>query len=67
MWSSTFCQLLRQLCGCCIQEKRARQVRDNKLNKSLSGEFNGEDDSVSDTSLVNGNGDGDLADADNNC
>jgi len=40
-----------------LQENRAKQVRDNKLNKSLSGELNGD---VC-------NGDGTSEDAAKNC
>ena len=45
-----------------VQENRARRVRDNKLNQSLTAEANGYDDSFSDTSAVTTNGA-----AENNC
>jgi len=40
-----------------LQENRAQRVRDNKLNKSLSSEANGEDDSFDDMAAVIVNGD----------
>jgi len=56
------CRIFLLHCVWFVQENRAQRVRETKMNKSISDETNGEDDSVGDTSSPVCNGD-----AANNC